>query len=129
MPDAMHLSALATILALGVYFLTLMYAGHVRHRTGLKAPATVGNAEFERAYRVQMNTLESLPVLLPLMWIATIYYGGALPAVLGFVWSAGRIVYMMGYLRSPSLRAPGFGIQMLAQMVLFALAIWGVALR
>ena len=129
MPDAMHLSAMATILAVGVYFLTLIYSGHVRHKTGLKAPATIGNAQFERAYRVQMNTLEAMPVMLPLLWLATVYYGGALPAALGFIWSVGRIVYMIGYLKSPGLRAPGFGIQMLAQMVLFALAIYGVVLR
>jgi glutathione S-transferase len=126
MPDAMHLSAAATIVAVAVYFLTLMYAGHVRHRTGLKAPAVVGNVEFERAYRVQMNTLESLPVLLPLLWIATVYFGGWIPAALGLLWALGRVVYMIDYLKSPDSRAAGFGIQFLAQVGLFGLAVWGL---
>jgi glutathione S-transferase len=128
MSNAMHLSAVATIAAVGVYFLTLMYAGHIRHKTGLKAPATVGNAEFERTYRVQMNTLESMPVMLPMLWLATVYYGGPLPAALGFVWSFGRILYMIAYIKAPKRRAPGFGLQMLAQAGLGVLAIYGVAL-
>ena len=126
--SAMQLSAAATLLAVAVYFSTMILTGRVRHRTGLKAPAIVGNEEFERAYRVQMNTLESMPIFLPLLWLATVTFGGWIPAALGVLWSVGRIAYMVGYVKSPDLRGPGFLVSMAAQAGLFAIAAWGAAM-
>jgi len=50
----------------------------------------------------------------------------AIPAALGLVWLAGRIAYMMGYMKAPELRGPGFGIQSLAQFGLLGLALIGL---
>ena len=33
-----------------------------------------GHPEFERAVRVQMNTIEQFVIFLPLLWLATIYF-------------------------------------------------------
>jgi hypothetical protein len=94
MPDATHLSAAAAILAVDMYLLTLMYAAHPRQQTGLNVPAIIGNKDFERAYGVPMNSLESVPVLLPRLQAATVYFGGWIRAARVAAWATGRPPYL-----------------------------------
>ena len=90
------LSAIVTILAILLYFYMSVRVGQMRTKHGVKAPATTGHEEFERAFRVHYNTLESLVVFLPLLWLATFYFSPAfsllawLPALLGLAWIVGR---------------------------------------
>jgi glutathione S-transferase len=48
--------------------------GRARGLYGIKAPAVSGHEMFERAYRVQMNTLELMVVFLPALFIASKYW-------------------------------------------------------
>ena len=114
-----HLTALVTCLALLAYFLTSFQVGKAREIYGIKAPAVSGNPDFERIYRVQMNTLEWMPIFLPALWLFAIYVSDAIAAALGVVWIIGRILYMIGYAKAANKRGPGFGIQALA-----AFALW-----
>jgi glutathione S-transferase len=122
------LSAVVTILALLVYFYMSTRVGAMRGKHGIKAPATTGHPEMERAVRVHMNTLEQLIVFLPLLWLATVYFHwvGWLPAVIGVVWIIGRIMYMQAYMADPDKRGTGFGITALSQVVLLIMAIAGI---
>jgi glutathione S-transferase len=123
-------SALVTILAIVVYFYMGVRVGQMRVKHGVKAPAVTGHPEFDRALRVQMNTLEHLPVVFPLLWLATFYFAFfpmAAPA-LGLVWVAGRILYMDGYMRAPEKRELGFGISALAEVLLLILALIGIVM-
>jgi glutathione S-transferase len=106
-----HFTALVTCLAVLVYFMTSVEVGKARATYGIKAPAISGNPDFERVLRVQMNTLEWMPIFLPALWLFAIYISDALAAALGAVWIAGRIVYMNGYARAANKRGPGFAIQ------------------
>jgi glutathione S-transferase len=128
MPDL--LSATVTILAVILYSAMSMNVGRMRVKHGVKPPATTGNTEFERAFRVQMNTLENLPVFLAMLWLATVYFTLApwLPASLGLLWIVGRILYMRAYLRDPKKRGPGFGVSALAQVGLMIAAAIGVGM-
>jgi glutathione S-transferase len=123
------LSAIVAVLALVFYFYTSFYVAQARSKYKIEPPAVTGDARFERAYRVQMNTLEQLVFFLPLLCLATIYYRalGWLPAALGAVWVVGRFLYMRGYIIDPKRRAAGFGIAALAQLALLLLTIWGIA--
>jgi glutathione S-transferase len=127
------LSAIVTLLAIALYFYMSVRVGQMRQKHGVKAPATTGHAEFERAFRVHYNTLESLVVFLPLLWLATMYFTPAfpalswLPATLGLFWVVGRVFYMTGYMADPDKRGVGFGIASLAQLLLLILAISGIA--
>ena len=58
------LVALVTLLALMLYLWMGLRVGSARGRLGVEAPATTGNPEFERYFRVQSNTLEWLPLFL-----------------------------------------------------------------
>jgi glutathione S-transferase len=104
-------SALTTCLAVMIYFLTIIQVGKARATHGIKAPAISGNPDFERVLRVQMNTLEWMPIFLPALWLFAIYISDALAAALGVVWIAGRIVYMIAYQKAANKRGPGFAIQ------------------
>lgn len=112
-------TALVTLLAVAFYFVTIGRVGAARGRTGVAAPAVTGNPEFERAYRVQMNTLESMPMMLPSLWLFALYVSDVWAAVLGVVWIVGRIMYMVGYSKAANLRGPGFGVQFAAIVVLW----------
>jgi glutathione S-transferase len=123
-------SALVTILAIIVYFYMGLRVGQMRTKHGVHAPAVTGHPEFERAFRVQMNTLEHLPVVIPLLWLATLYFSPypLLAPVLGLVWIAGRIVYMDGYMKAAEKRGPGFGICAIAELLLLLLALIGITM-
>ncbi|WP_315798781.1 MULTISPECIES: MAPEG family protein [unclassified Bradyrhizobium] len=113
-----HFTALVTVLALMLYFYMAVRVAQARARFGVKAPATTGNADFERTFRVQMNTLEWLPIFLPALWLFAIYVSDVIAALIGLVWIAGRGMYMVSYARAAEKRGPGFGVQALAGSIL-----------
>ena len=118
-------SAAVTILAVLFCLYTSMVAGAMRARHKIAAPAVTGAPEFERAYRVQMNTLEQFALFLPLLWISTmlpIEMPYIAPAF-GLVWVVGRILYMRGYLADPAKRSLGFNIGAAAVIALLVLSI------
>jgi glutathione S-transferase len=113
-----HYTALVNLLAVLFYFLTSAQVARARVKYGVKLPAISGNADFERVFRVQMNTLEWSPIFLSSLWMFAIYISDAAAAAIGAVWIIGRIIYMIGYMRSVPGRSPGFFIQALATGVL-----------
>ena len=122
------LSAAVTILAVIFVFYTGLVVGQMRSKHKIDAPAVTGNPEFERAYRVQVNTLEQFVVFLPLLWLATKYFTTLpwLPAALGIIWVIGRVVYMQGYIAEAGKRSTGFLISLIATAALLILSIWGI---
>jgi glutathione S-transferase len=122
------LSAVVTILSLLVFFYMGTRVAAARGKHGIKAPATTGHPEMDRAVRVHMNTLEQLVVFLPLLWLATVYFHwvGWLPAVMGVVWIIGRLMYMQAYMADPDKRGTGFGITFFAHVVLLIMAVAGI---
>jgi glutathione S-transferase len=63
-----HFTALVTLAAVLFYFTSTRVA-RARVAYGVKLPAISGNPDFERVFRVQMNTLEWLPIFLPSLWL------------------------------------------------------------
>src|SRR5712672_3825870 len=106
-----HFTALVTCLAILFYFFTSIQVSKARTTFGIKAPAISGNSDFERVFRVQMNTLEWLPIFLPSLWLFAVYISDPIAAVLGAVWIAGWVLYMTGYSEAAAKRGRGFGIQ------------------
>ena len=109
-----HYTALVTCLAILFYFFTSFRVGKARVTFNIPAPATTGNPDFERLFRVQMHTLEWMPIFLPSLWLYAIYISDPVAAGLGVVWIIGRIVFMIGYAQAAEKRGPGFAIQTLA---------------
>ncbi len=113
-----NLTVIVTFAALLVYLWTGLRAGRARVKYGVKAPATTGAPEFERALRVQMNTLEWLPLFLPSLWLFAHYWDSRIAAAVGAVWIVGRILYGISYVQDPTKRGTGFGLQALSTAVL-----------
>ena len=107
---AYPLTALATILIVLVYGAFGMVVSRARTAYGVAAPAISGNPDFERRFRVQMNTLEQLPVLLPLMWLCAAWVGDPWAGLGGLVWCIGRVIYARAYYREAKQRDIGFTI-------------------
>jgi len=99
-----------------------------RGRYKVPAPATTGHETFERYYRVQANTLESLIVLIPSMLIFALYIDPLWSAGLGFVFVLGRVGYFVGYTRAAQKRHWGYTASLLPMIALTAGALIG-ALR
>ena len=121
-----NFTALVTLLAVILYFWLGFQVGQARVTFGVKAPATTGNPDFERIFRIQMNTLEWMPVFLPAIWLAAIYVSDIGAALLGVVWIAGRVLYMRGYTEAVEKRETGFFVQAVAAGVLWLAALIGV---
>ena len=113
---------IVTLIAILVYLWTGFRVGGARRKFGIAAPAMTGNADFERYVRVQTNTLEWLPVFFAGFWMAALYWPQTYIALIGLVWPLGRIVYAIGYSKAANARAPGFGLQALAVLVLLIAA-------
>jgi hypothetical protein len=60
-PRDVSSTALVTCLAILFYFFTSIQVSKARVAFGIKVPAVAGNPDFERVFRVQMNTLEWMP--------------------------------------------------------------------
>jgi glutathione S-transferase len=122
------LSAAVTVLAVLFLFYTGLNVARMRGKHKISAPAVTGALEFECAYRVQVNTLEQFVMFLPLLWLATAYFHMLpwLPALVGFLWIVGRLVYMQGYMAAPEKRGTGFIITSLSSLALLILSIVGI---
>ena len=123
------LSASVTIAMVTFYLFCAARVGVLRGKHGIKAPLCAGHPEFDRAYRVQLNTLEQLGIVLPLLWVATLFpvLGGWMAAGVGLVWVGARILYRSAYMADPERRIAGAGIGGLCNLALLILALWGVA--
>jgi glutathione S-transferase len=121
-------SASVTVLIVAFYFYTAFRVGNLRGKHGIRAPTCSGHPEFDRAYRVQMNTLEQMGMTLPLLWIATLFPVAWpwLPALIGLIWIAGRIVYLRAYMADPEKRLIGAAMSGGLNLILLLLSLAGI---
>ena len=117
--------ALVTLLLLLQYIAFTMRVAKARSTSGIEAPAVTGDEGLERAYRVQMNTVEQLIIALPAMWISAMYFMPMIAAALGLAFFVGRMMYRMAYMSDPKKRGPGFIIGLLASLGMIGTGLWG----
>ena len=113
------------MLALMQFIYFSVQVGRARGRCDVAAPATTGNEEFERYFRVQQNTLEQLVVFLPALVAAATFGNEFLAAPIGLVYMIGRALYARAYVRDPGSRTIGFLLGLLANVALIGAALWG----
>jgi len=121
----MYLVEFITILALLQYLFFGMLVGRERVRSNIKAPAISGSEAFERMYRVQMNTLELLVMLVPGLLIAARFWSDLWVAGIGAVYLVGRFLYWRAYVRDPARRSLGFALSILPILTLLGLGAAG----
>jgi len=122
---AYPLTSLALSLALLVFFGIALNVGRSRATWNVPAPASSGHPEFDKRYRVQMNTLEQLALLAPAALMAVGFIGDQATGGLCLTWSLGRIIYARSYYADPAKRGPGFGLTLLPSLILIIAVIVG----
>jgi hypothetical protein len=118
--------ALVTLGTVVLLFMMAVNVGRARGKYRIDAPATTGNADFERVFRVQMNTQESALMFLPALWIYAAFMSEVWAAAFGVVWLASRVWYAIAYQQAAARRGPAFGLSVLAIAVLTGGAACGV---
>ncbi len=125
----MHLTAWATLAVLAVYFATFGIAAMARAKFKVPAPSMDGPVEFQSAHRVQMNTLEQLPLVLVPMWLCATFRGDAWAAAGGALWCVGRVLYALAYYQEPRRREFGFITGMVASAFLIVGTVVGLVMH
>jgi len=122
------LTATLTVLIGFFYFYTGFRVGNLRAKHKILAPATSGHPEFDRAYRIQLNTLEQMGIILPFLWAAAFYPVGWawLAPLVALVWLIARIIYMVGYMADPEKRLAGAMLTGISDLTMFVIAAAGV---
>ena len=85
-----------------------------------------GHPVFERVVRVQTNTLEQMPILLPALWLAAATQGDGLAAAIGGAFLALRVLYAWQYARAPGRRGLFYFPGAACLVALWAIAAWGI---
>jgi glutathione S-transferase len=111
---------IVTVLAVLQFVVFGFKVGKARETYGIKAPATTGNAVFERHFRVQQNTLELLVLVLPGLYMFGRYFNPLVAAGLGVVYLIGREIYSATYVKDPAKRSAGYGLSFLPAIILIA---------
>lgn len=105
--DGLHELGIVTLLALIEYMVFGAMVGRARGKYGVEAPATTGNPDFERYFRVHENTLENLIVFIPALWLFSLSVNYHFGVALGLLFVIARIIYAQGYWRAAAKRGPG----------------------
>ena len=125
----MHYIHLVAALAVLQFFFFGIMVGRARARFGVKAPATTGTEHFERAFRVQMNTLEQPTGFLPALYIAGQFWPPTYVTAVGIVYLVGRFVYWRSYIADPTSRGLGFLLTVSPTFLLLTAGVAGAVLR
>ena len=123
-----YIDIVAVIAVLQLIFFSVL-VGQARGKYGVAAPAVVGHELFERAYRVQMNTMELLVAFLPALFLAGKYWSQPVVAAVGAVYVLGRFIYWRAYMGTPKSRGLGFGLSFLPVLLLLVAALVGALFR
>ncbi len=122
----MKYTALVTIAAVIYTFVLSARVGAARAKLGVDAPAMSGQPDFDKAFRIHMNTVEQLVLFVPVLWLAATVVGDLWAAGIGAVWIVGRLVYAAGYRKDVDKRGPGMLTTLASTAVLTVIALWGV---
>jgi glutathione S-transferase len=121
-----HLPAIAVVLTVLLLIFVTWLVGRARRRFGIKAPATTGNENFERVFRMQMNTVESTVLFLPTLWLGSTYGSPLIAGIAGLVWVAARFWYALAYSEAANKRGMAYLVSSAAAAAAFAVGCWGL---
>jgi uncharacterized membrane protein YecN with MAPEG domain len=120
---------IVTALALLQFLVFGMHVGRARGLYQIRAPAITGHDQFERLFRVQQNTLESLIVFLPSLYVFARYFNPIWAAALGVIYLIGRQIYAASYAKDPAKRSAGYALTLLPTLALLIGGLAGAVAR
>ena len=116
------------VLAIFQFLYFGIMVGRARGKYEVAAPATSGHEMFDRAFRIQINTLEQLVCFLPALLLAAVHWPATIVAAIGAVYLVGRFLYASSYMKDPAKRGPGFALSILPTFILLGAAGWGAVI-
>jgi glutathione S-transferase len=119
-------TAFITLLTVFLMFGLTFNVGRARGKYQVKAPEVSGHELFERAYRIQLNTIENVLMFLPALWLYAIFIGDKGAGNSGFIWLLARVWYAIAYQKNPAKRGLGFLISILVIAGLWTGAAYGI---
>ncbi len=117
---------LLTLIILLQYFFLITKVGGAREKYNVLAPKVSGHEEFEKLYRVQMNTLEILIMFFPLCYITAQFFDPKIVALIGLLFPIGRFLFYKAYIVDPKTRSAGFITSMLPIFIYIIMTIVGL---
>ena len=114
------------VLVLFQYLFFSISVAKARGTFNIKAPAINGNEQFERYYRVQMNTLELLICFIPSLIISTQFWSPIVMSGIGIIFFIGRFIYFRQYVTNPEKRTVGFALSILPLFTLLIAIVVGI---
>jgi glutathione S-transferase len=115
-----------TLLTVVLMFGLTFNVGRARAKYQVKAPAVTGHELFERAYRIQLNTIENVLMFLPALWLYAVFLSDKGAGDSGAIWLIARVWYAIAYQVNPAKRGLGFIISILVIAGLWAGAAYGI---
>ena len=115
-----------TLLTVALLFGITFNVIRARGKYQIKAPASSGHEMFERAYRIQLNTIENILMFLPALWLYAIFIGDKGAGDSGMIWLVARIWYAIAYQTNPAKRAYGFVVSLMVIAGLWLGAAYGI---
>ncbi|SNX28086.1 glutathione S-transferase [Polynucleobacter meluiroseus] len=119
-------ASLITLLTVVLMFGITFNVGRARGKYQVKAPAISGHELFERAYRIQLNTIENVLMFLPALWLYAIFIGDKGAGDSGVIWLIARVWYAIAYQVNPAKRGLGFLISIIVIAGLWLGAAYGI---
>ena len=115
-----------TLLTILLMFGLTFNVGRARGKFQVRAPAVSGHEHFERAYRIQLNTIENVLMFLPALWLYAIFIGDKGAGDSGVIWLIARAWYAIAYQLNPAKRGFAFLISILVVAGLWTGAAYGI---
>ncbi len=103
-----------------------MITGFSRGKLGVDAPATTGNEQWERRFRVQQNTMEHVVAFVPAIYLCATYTNLTLAIAAGTIYLIGRCIYAYCYIKEPKTRALGMILSFFPTATMALAALGGV---
>lgn len=119
---------LIILLALLEYIFFIGIVGGGRGKYNVEAPATTGDVQWERLFRIQQNTAEQLILFVPGMLGFAHYVSATWAAIIGAIFVVGRVVYYIGYKQGGDKRGPGVLMSIPPNIVLVVGSLIGLGL-
>jgi len=125
----MEYAVLIILLVLAQYLFFTARVGAARGKYGINAPATTGNEDWERLFRIQQNTMEQLVLFVPAMLAFSFYLSARWALLPGILFLLGRQLYAWEYANKPDSRVPGMALTLLSNAALLIGAFVGLVMR
>ncbi|MCH2189077.1 MAPEG family protein, partial [Candidatus Gracilibacteria bacterium] len=117
-----------TLISCVVLFILAFQSGMARGAGKIKMAQSLStkNEAYIIANRIHMNTLESMVIFLPLLWIATVYTSEMIASIFGGIWVLSRIAYAILCKQDPQKRTPAFMLSILMLACLLITGLYGI---